>query len=98
MRTFLGHLTHVLQNVIFIQGKVSVPTAKTYRQYNSFLFSVLEGNEWLASRPDRFTATKEPRYPLHRRRSGPQRRSGLFGEEKLMSLPGFEPRTVHALP
>jgi hypothetical protein len=42
-----------------------------------FLTSALEGSEWSASRPGRFTPQgKSPRYPLDRRLDGPQSRSG----------------------
>jgi hypothetical protein len=42
----------------------------------------LVGGELSASRTDRFTSGKEPRYPLDRRLGGPQSRSGRRGEEK----------------
>jgi hypothetical protein len=51
-------------------------------QLHSFLTSALDGGEWSASRPYRFTPEKEYRYPLNRRLGGPQSRSGRFGEEK----------------
>jgi len=68
---------------------------KTHWKGNSFLFSALEGDEWLASGPDRFTATKEP---LHKRRRGPQSPYGLFGEEIRISLPKFETQSFTAYP
>jgi hypothetical protein len=40
---------------------------------------------------------KEPQYPLNMRPGRPQRQYGYFGEEKnLLTLPGFEPWTVHS--
>jgi hypothetical protein len=47
-----------------------------------FLTSALEGGEWSASRPGRFTPGKSPRYPLDRRLGGPQNRPGCSGIEK----------------
>jgi hypothetical protein len=47
------------------------------------LTSVLDGCEWSASRPGRFTHRKNsPWYPLDRRLGGPQSQSGRGGEEK----------------
>jgi hypothetical protein len=47
------------------------------------LTSALDGGEWSASRPGRFTLQgKSPWYPLDRRLGGPQSRSGGGGEEK----------------
>jgi hypothetical protein len=40
----------------------------------------------------RFTPGKETRYPFHRKRSGPQGRSGRV--LKTLRPPGFDPRTV----
>jgi hypothetical protein len=37
---------------------------------------------------------KSPRYPLDRRLGGPQSRSGRRGEEKILTLPGLELRTL----
>jgi hypothetical protein len=62
---------------------------------HSLLTSVLDGNEWSTARPVRFTQGKETQYPLSRRLGGSQNRSPRFGEqENLLSLPGFEARTV----
>jgi hypothetical protein len=48
-----------------------------------FLTSPLDGGEWTASRPYRFTPReKSPKYALDRRLSGPQSRSGRCGVEK----------------
>jgi hypothetical protein len=42
-----------------------------------FFTSVLDGGEWSASQPGRFTPLgKSPRYPMDRGLGGPQRRSG----------------------
>jgi hypothetical protein len=47
------------------------------------LTSALDGGEWSASRPGRFTPREmSPWYPLDRRLDGPQSRSGCGGEEK----------------
>jgi hypothetical protein len=54
-------------------------------------FRDLEGGEWSASRPGRFTSGKT-RYPLYRRLGGPQGRSGRV--RKFSIPPGFDPRTV----
>jgi hypothetical protein len=54
-----------------------------------FLTSAVAGGEWSASRPGRFTPRgKSPQYPLDRRLGGPQGRSGLRGEEKILDSPG----------
>jgi len=48
-----------------------------------FLTLALGGNEWSASRPDRFTLReKSPHYPLDRGPSEPQGQPGHCGEEK----------------
>jgi hypothetical protein len=47
-----------------------------------FLTSALDGGEWSASRPGRFTPRESPWCPLDRRLGGPQSRSGRGGEEK----------------
>jgi hypothetical protein len=55
---------------------------------HAFLPSALDGSEWSASCPGRFT----PWYPLDRRLSGPQSRSGRRGEEKnSQPPPGIKP-------
>jgi hypothetical protein len=53
-----------------------------------FLNSALVGSEWSASRPCRFIPGESPRYPLDRRLSGPQSRSGRRGEEKILDPTG----------
>jgi hypothetical protein len=45
--------------------------------------------------PGRFTSGKETRYPLYRRPSGPQSRSGWVW--KISPPPGFDPRTVQPI-
>jgi hypothetical protein len=53
-----------------------------------FLISALDGGEWSASHPGRFTSGgNQPRYPLDRRLGGPQSQSEHYGEEK--NLPPF---------
>jgi hypothetical protein len=47
-------------------------------------------NEWLTSRPCRFT----PRYPLDRRLGWPQIRSERCGEVKKLAPPGIRTRAV----
>jgi hypothetical protein len=48
---------------------------------------------------DRFNPEKQPQYPLNMRLSGPQKRSGIIGEEKnLLPMPVFEIRTVKPAP
>jgi hypothetical protein len=60
-----------------------------YRSTHS-LTSALDGGEWSASRPGRFTPRE--RAPLDRRLGGPQSRSGCGGEEKNSDPPpGIEP-------
>jgi hypothetical protein len=55
------------------------------------LTSALDGGEWSASHPGHFTP-KGPWYPLDRRLSGPQNRSGHSGEEiNSQPPPGIEP-------
>jgi hypothetical protein len=52
---------------------------------HSFLTSALGGGEWSVSRQGHFTPVgKSHRYPLHRRRYGPQGQSGSSGEEENM--------------
>jgi hypothetical protein len=53
-----------------------------------FLTSVLDGGEWSASRPGRFTKGESPRYSLDRRLGGPQSQSGRNVEEKNLSSAG----------
>jgi hypothetical protein len=55
-----------------------------------FLTSALDGGEWSASWPGRFTQPGEtaPRYPLDRRLGGPHRRSWRNGEEKNIASAG----------
>jgi hypothetical protein len=54
-----------------------------------FLASSLDGSEWSASRPGRFTHwEKSPWYSLDRRLGGPQSQSGRCGEEKNLTLAG----------
>jgi hypothetical protein len=57
------------------------------------LISALDGGEWSASRPGRFTPQgKSLSYPFDRRLGGPQSRSGRGGEEKnSQPPPGIEP-------
>ena len=77
-----------------------LPTSERYTggaevQLHSSLTSMLGGDEWLASRPDRFIPGKEPWYPLTRRLRGPQSWSGRFGEKKyLLPLSGIPTRIV----
>jgi hypothetical protein len=55
---------------------------------HAFLTSALDGGEWSASRPGRFTPQgKSPRYPLDRRLGESQSRSGYGDEEKNPQLP-----------
>jgi hypothetical protein len=57
-----------------------------------YLTSALDGGEWSASCPGRFTLGKFPRYPLDRRLGGPKSRPGRFGDEKdLLPLPESNP-------
>ena len=64
-------------------------------QLHPFLTLALDRDQWLNSSPGHFTRGNERRYLFNRRLSGPQRRSGRFGEDKnLLPLQGFEPRTV----
>jgi len=56
------------------------------------LTSAVEGGEGSASRPGRTLLPAKTRYPLYRRRGGPQGRSGQV--RKISPPPGFDPRTV----
>ena len=51
------------------------------------------GDAWFAPRPGRLTSGKETRYPLYRRASGLQGRSGRV--RKISPPAVFDPRTVH---
>ena len=53
--------------------------------------TALEGGEWSAARPGRTLTSGKTRYPLYRRLSGPQGRSG---RAENLAPPGFDPRTV----
>jgi hypothetical protein len=56
------------------------------------LTSALDGVEWSASSPCRFTSEERaPRYALDKRLSRPQIRSGFCEEEKNLALPEIEP-------
>jgi hypothetical protein len=53
--------------------------------------SALDGGKWSTSRTIRFTpGGKVPRYPVERRLSGPQSRSGRGGEDR--KVPALELR------
>jgi len=51
--------------------------------------SALDGGQWLASRPSWFNPGQ--RFPLHRRLGNRHNRSGRFGKQNILHLPGFEP-------
>jgi hypothetical protein len=56
------------------------------------LISALDGGEWSASLPGRFTPKERALYPLDRRLGGFQSLSGRGGDEKnSQPLPGIEP-------
>jgi len=58
--------------------------------------TALDGGEWSASRPGRFTPrVRSPGYTLDRRCGGPQSQSGHSNEKKnSQPLPGLKPLTV----
>jgi hypothetical protein len=60
--------------------------------------SALDGGEWAPSPPGLFTSAEMPRYPLERRVSGPQRRSGCSGEEKNLTQAVAIPTELSRLP
>jgi hypothetical protein len=63
-----------------------------------FLTWVLDGGEWSASQPGRFTTGgKIPRYPLDRRLVGPQSRSERYGEEKILDPTGTLTSAIYRL-
>ena len=66
---------------------------KTQRGHSSTLSltSALNMGGWLTPRPGSFTPGNRTRYPLYRRRGGPQGRSGRV--RKILPPPGFDPRT-----
>jgi hypothetical protein len=51
-------------------------------RFHSFLNSALDGVEWSASRPGRFSPGKLPRYPLNRLLSGCTRCDSTFRRQK----------------
>ena len=53
--------------------------------------TALEWGEWSAARPGRTLPPEKTRYPLYRRLSGPQGRSG---RAENLAAPEFDPRTV----
>jgi len=57
--------------------------------------TALEGGEGSASRPGRSLPLGKTQYPLYRRLGGPQGRSGQV--RKILTLPGFNPRTVQPI-
>jgi hypothetical protein len=58
--------------------------------------AALDGNEWSASRPSRFTPGGEsPQYPSDRRMGGPHNRSGHYREEKNLAPAGNPDRPAH---
>ena len=63
------------------------------KRYSSILSltSALDGGGWSTPTPGRFTPGKQTRYPLYRKLSGPQGRSGRV--RKNSPPPGFEPPT-----
>jgi hypothetical protein len=58
---------------------------------HSFLKSALDGGEWLTSRPDGFTPTKDPGYLFDIRMGVPQRSEGSGEKKNVLLLSGFEP-------
>jgi hypothetical protein len=66
-------------------------------QLLSFEALELEGFEWSALCPNRFTPWgKIPSFPLNKRTGALQGRCGVFGQNKnLVPLPGCEYRIVH---
>jgi hypothetical protein len=62
------------------------------------LTSALDGGEWSASLPGRFTPQgKSLWYPFDRRLGGPQSQSGHGSEEKnFQPLPGLEPLIIQS--
>ena len=57
--------------------------------------TALEGDKGSGSRPGRSLPPGKTRYPLYRRLSGPQVRSGQV--RKISSPPGFDPRVVQSV-
>jgi hypothetical protein len=55
---------------------------------HTFLTSVLDGGEWSASRPGRYTPGESPGCPLDKRLGGPQSRTGRRGVEKILDPTG----------
>jgi len=110
LRVYIVKTNQLIQIYIKITNKrskltnVKVNLSNTWQhlrgtevQLHSFLTSALDGCEWSASRPGRFTYTKEPQYPFNRRPRGPQSADLDFQNERkknLSPLPGFEPRFV----
>ena len=61
---------HVPQTII-VEVKIHCPCARYEGVWGSgFLTFSLDGREWSASLPGRFTPGKDPRYPLYRRVGG----------------------------
>ena len=69
LRVYIVKLNQLIQVYIKITNKIlklqHLRGAEV--QLHSFLTSALDGCEWSASRPGRFTYSKELRYPLNRR-------------------------------
>jgi hypothetical protein len=66
----------------------------------AFMTSALDGTEWLATSPGHFTPGERTPilYPLDRRLSRPQSRSGRGGKKKNPALPGIERRSSSPRP
>jgi hypothetical protein len=52
-------------------------------ELNIFLTVALNGGEWLATLPGRFTPSGCPQYPLNRWQGESQKVSGYFGEDDI---------------
>jgi hypothetical protein len=76
-------------NNVVLQGLMLLKWSKVVTM---FVMMVYAGGEWSFSHPGCFTShVKSTWYPLNRSLTGPQNKSGQFGEEKnLLSLPGIE--------
>jgi hypothetical protein len=55
-----------------------------------FLTSALDGGEWSASRPGRFTPGKSPRYPLDKKLDGTRTSLEEVKKRKILPPPGLE--------
>jgi hypothetical protein len=82
-------------NVGFLALNLAVKVNADFTLEEAMKALSLDGGQWSAPPPVRFTPGRETRYPLHRGLGGPQRRTGRVWKTSL--IPGFDLWTVHTV-